>query len=89
MQSLYQNYKVTERIYRGLGRSPNRFPRRGKPTALGAEAGCDPTSLKLEGTHFSDLKIVCNVNNKPKFLLMERNRVGERFPNWQFIGEYK
>ena len=31
-QSLYQNFVG------GLGRSPNRFPRRGKPTALGAEA---------------------------------------------------
>ena len=32
--------------------------------------GCDPTSMMLVGTQYSDLVIVCNVNNKPKLLLM-------------------
>ncbi len=63
----------------GLGLRPNRFPRRGKPTALGAKGGCDPTSLKLDGSHYSDLAIVCNVNSIPKLLPTERNWVGECF----------
>ena len=32
--------------------------------------GCDPTSMMLVGTQYSDLVIVCNVNNKPKLLLI-------------------
>ena len=49
------------------------------PVALVEEEGCDPTSLKLEGSYYSDLHKVCNVNNKPKLLPTERNGTGERF----------
>ena len=55
-------------FYRGLGRSPNRFPRRGKPMPPGS--GCDPTSLKWDGSYYSGSHKVCNVNNKTKLLPM-------------------
>lgn len=62
----------------GFGAEHQSASLKGKMTALGAEAGCDPTSLKLGGTHYFDLYKVCNVNNSPKLLPTERNRVGER-----------
>ena len=47
-------------------------------TALG-EVGCDPTSLKWDGSYYSGLHKVCNVNKNPKLLPTERNRVGDYF----------
>ncbi len=44
-------------------------------------SGCDPTSLKWDGSHYSDLAIVCNVNNIPKLLPTERNGAGDRHTN--------
>ena len=64
-------------FYRGLGRSPNRFPRRGKPMPPGS--GCDPTSLKWDGSYYSGSHKVCNVNNNPNLLQIERNRAGDRY----------
>ena len=32
--------------------------------------GCDPTSVKLDSSQYFLLYKVCNVNNKPKLLLM-------------------
>ena len=46
--------------------------------ALGKESGCDPTSLKWDGSYYSDLHKVCNVNNVPKLLPTERNGAGDR-----------
>ena len=49
--------------------------------ALGEEGGCDPTSLKLDGSYYFSLHSVCNVNNGPKLLQTERNGAGDRHTN--------
>ena len=65
-QSLYQNFVG------GLGREPQSVSTKGKNGGARGGGGCDPTSLKLDGLHYSNASIVCNVNNNPKLLLIER-----------------
>ena len=48
-----------------------------RPVALGEEGGCDPTSLKLDGSRYSELYKVGNVNNVPKLLPTKRNGAGD------------
>ena len=51
------------------------------PALRSGRSGCDPTSLKWDGSYYSSLHKVCNVNNVPKLLLTERNRAGDRYNN--------
>ena len=53
------------------GGAPIGFPEGEKPTPPGS--GCDPTSLKLDGSKYSNLHKVCNVNNKPQLVPIGRN----------------
>ena len=57
--------KAFIKILLRFGATPQSVSPKGKTENARGEGGCDPTSLKWDGSQYSDLHKVGNVNNKP------------------------